>query len=125
MSSGTLLIGVEDNGDIYGLENDLSLLGQKRSPIDLFEQELTSLIWERIGKPFAQHITINFEESEGKQICAILVKKASQNAFYKIKGKKTFYCRVNATTREINDLEEFGDYLQEKAEALDSKNAQI
>jgi ActR/RegA family two-component response regulator len=108
---GTLLIGVEDDGDIYGLENDFSLLGQKRAAIDLFEQELTSLIWDRIGKPFAQHITINFEEMDGKQICAIVVKKANQEAFY----KAIFYCRVNCTTQAIKTLEEFANYQREKA----------
>ena len=112
---GTVLIGVEDDGSIYGLENDFSLLGQKRAAIDLFEQDITSLIWDRIGKAFAQHITINFEEIDGKQVCAMVVNKASQPAFHKKKNKKTFYVRTNCTTREINDLEEFCDYLQEKA----------
>jgi CheY-like chemotaxis protein len=114
---GTLLIGVEDKGNISGLENDFSLFeGKQKTPIDLFEQDITSLIWDRIGKAFAQLITINFEELEGKTVCAIVVKKANQHAFYKRNNKKTFYVRVNCTTREIKDLEEFGDYLQEQAE---------
>jgi CheY-like chemotaxis protein len=112
---GTLLIGVEDDGSIYGLENDFSLLGEKRAAVDLFEQELTNLICARIGKAFAQHIMINFEEIDGKQVCAIVVKKATQYAFYKRKNKKAIYIRVNCTTREINDIEEFYNYHQEKA----------
>jgi DNA-binding response OmpR family regulator len=114
---GTLLIGVEDKGNISGLENDFSIFdGKQKTPIDLFEQDITSLIWDRIGKAFAQLITINFEDIEGKTVCAIVVKKANQHAFYKKDKKKTFYVRVNCTTREIKDLEEFGDYLQEKAD---------
>jgi len=113
---GTLLIGVEDNGHIYGLEDDFSFfLGKQKTPIDLFEQQLTSLIWDRIGKAFAQHITICFEEIEGKPVCAIVVNKANKDVFYKRKGKTTFYVRTNCTTREINDFKEFSDYLQEKA----------
>jgi len=88
----------------------------------LFEQDLTNLIWVRIGKPFAQLITINFEDIEDKAVCAIVVNKAEQNALYKSKSKKTFYVRTNCTTREINDLEEFGYYLQEKALAQDAQS---
>lgn len=115
---GTLLIGVKDDGCIYGLEDDFSFfLGKQKTPIDLFEQQLTSLIWDRIGKAFAQHIAICFEEIEGKLVCAIVVNKAKQAAFYKKNNKKSFYVRTNCTTREINDLEEFSDYFQEKASA--------
>jgi len=58
-------------------------LGEKRAAVDLFEQNITNLIWVRIGKPFAKLITINFEDIEGKAVCAIVVNKAEQNAFYK------------------------------------------
>jgi hypothetical protein len=39
---GTLLIGVEDNGNILGLEKDLGLVGNSR---DKFEQLLTKPQW--------------------------------------------------------------------------------
>ena len=111
---GTLLIGVEDKGSIYGLENDFSFfLNKQKTPIDLFEQELTNLICDRIGKEFAQHITLDFEEIEGKQICAIIVKKAKQKAYYK-KDKTVVYIRANCTTRTIETLEEWFDYIAEE-----------
>jgi len=111
---GTLLIGVEDKGDIYGLENDFSFfLNKQKTPRDLFEQELTNLICDRIGKAFAQHITICFEEIEGKQVCGIIVKKAKQKAFYK-KNEHIFYFRVNCTTRTFETLGEWFDYLAEE-----------
>jgi len=115
---GTLLIGVEDKGSIYGLENDFSFfLNKQKTPIDLFEQELTNLICDRIGKEFAQHITLCFEKIEGKQICAIIVKKAKQKAYYK-KDKTVVYIRANCTTRTIETLEEWFDYIAEE-KALD------
>jgi DNA-binding response OmpR family regulator len=111
---GTLLIGVEDKGDIYGLENDFSFfLNRQKTPIDLFEQELTNLICDRIGKAFAQHIAICFEEIEGKQVCGIIVKKAKQKAYYK-KDEHIFYFRVNCTTRTFQTLGEWFDYLAEE-----------
>jgi DNA-binding response OmpR family regulator len=110
---GTLLIGVEDQGEIYGLENDFTLLGEKHTAVDLFEQELTHLICDRIGKPFAQYIAIRFETIDNKQVCAIEVKKVHQKkAFYKKNNKNTFYFRANCTTREIIDVKEMNDYFE-------------
>ena len=43
---GTLLIGVEDDGNILGLDNDLGLVGGSR---DKFEQTLVNLITDEIG----------------------------------------------------------------------------
>lgn len=116
---GTLLIGVEDKeGSIYGLENDFSFfLNKQKTPQDLFEQELTSLICDHIGKEFAQHITLDFEEIEGKQVCAIIVKQAKNKAYYKedkTKGKTIVYIRANCTTRSIETLEEWFAYVGEE-----------
>jgi CheY-like chemotaxis protein len=113
---GTLLIGVEDKGNIYGLENDFSFFSKKqKTPIDLFEQEITSLICDRIDKAFVQHIAICFEKIEGKQVCAIIVNKAvKKKAFYKKENKRTFCFSANCTTRTIQDLEELYDYIEEE-----------
>jgi hypothetical protein len=85
---GTLIIGVMDDGTIFGLENDFSLLGQKQSPADIFEQTLINLVNDRISKIFAQFIKIRFKEIEGKQVCAVTVAKAAKPALVKKTGTK-------------------------------------
>jgi len=46
---GTLLIGVNDQGEIVGLENDLALV--KQGDLDRYQLWLTDLLEKTIGKP--------------------------------------------------------------------------
>lgn len=110
---GKLLIGVKDNKEICGLEDDFSLFKKDKAPTDFFEQTLTNLICQRIGKPFIPHIKINFEKIDDKQICVVAVNKTIPNqiAFYKWKNENIFFVRVNCTTQKIVDSKEFYDYI--------------
>ncbi|MEA5593245.1 RNA-binding domain-containing protein [Rivularia sp. UHCC 0363] len=96
---GTLIIGVEDNGNIFGLEKDLSLLSKNN--IDQFEQTIVNLICDRIGASFTQLVKIRFENIEGKDICAVDVKKSAKRAFMKGKEKLEFYIRAGNTSKSI------------------------
>ncbi|MEB3233296.1 MAG: response regulator [Leptolyngbyaceae bacterium] len=107
---GTLVIGVEDNGNIFGLEKDLSLL--PKANLDQFEQTLINLIIERLGTESTQFINIRFEAIDNKSTCAIDVRKGSSPTF--IKGEKKdleFYVRAGNTSRSLN-MQEFYTYLQ-------------
>lgn len=96
---GTLLIGVEDNKNIYGIENDFphvqsKLEAQNR---DGFERYLQDSIRSNIGLEFSQFIQIQFEQLE-KTICVIKVKKASDFACL----KEDFYIRTGNKTEKLN-----------------------
>ncbi len=78
----TLIIGVEDNGNIFGLEKDLSLLSKKN--LDQFEQTIINLICDRIGASFTQLVKIRFENLEGKDVCAVDVKKSAITVLEKL-----------------------------------------
>jgi CheY-like chemotaxis protein len=107
---GTLIIGVEDNGNIFGLEKDLSLLS--KGNLDQFEQTIMNLICDRIGASFTHHVKVRFENIESKDVCAIDVRKSAKRAL--VKGNKTtgleFYIRVGNTTKSL-DVPEIYDYL--------------
>lgn len=107
-SGGTLAIGVEDTGKVFGLENDMRTLGKSR---DRFEQLLTSLISERIGPEYSGFIKIRFESLEGKQICVVETDKAAEPAFLKGPHGKEFHVRMGNTTRML-DAEETHNYIQ-------------
>lgn len=107
-SGGTLAIGVEDTGKVFGLENDMKTLGKSR---DRFEQLLTSLISERIGLEYSGFIKIRFENLEGKQICMVEIDKAAEPAFLKGPHGKEFHVRLGNTTRML-DAEETHNYIQ-------------
>ncbi|GGA35175.1 RNA-binding domain-containing protein [Okeania sp. KiyG1] len=95
---GTLLIGVEDNGNIFGLEKDISLLSKKT--LDKFQQTLINLISQYIGSNFInKYIKIRFEKLETKEICIVDVKRAFKKAFLKTDKGLEFYIRAGNTTK--------------------------
>ncbi|MFB2645739.1 RNA-binding domain-containing protein [Raphidiopsis sp. BLCC-F218] len=105
---GTLIIGVEDNRKILGLENDLSLLSQ--GSVDQFEQTIVNLITERIGTHFMSLIKIRFESIDDRIVCAIDVKKSEKIAVLSGKDKKEeLYIRAGNTSKclGVSDIVEF------------------
>jgi len=106
---GTLLIGVEDNGNIFGLEKDIKLLQHKT--LDKFEQTLWNLIDDRIGSEFTSLIKVCFEGKEGKYVCVTDVKSSPRPVFLKAGKEKSFYIRVGNTTRKL-DVEKAHKYIE-------------
>lgn len=107
--SGTLLIGVTDEGGIYGLEHDFSLCKSKDA--DGFEQRLRDLIGSQIGHTFSEYIKIRFESIEEKMVCAVDVLKAPERAFL----NDRFFIRAGNTTRELK-IKEMYDHLKMRGE---------
>ena len=109
---GTLLIGITNDKGIYGIENDFSILGQKKNK-DGFASCLDSLIKSYIGTAFVKFITIEFVEIEGKTICAVVVKKSTQIAFFKDKdNKKKLYLRTSNGSQIMDDAEQMCKHLR-------------
>ncbi len=109
---GTLLIGVDDDGQILGLTSDYSTFG-KRPDKDGYENWLTSLLLDHIGKIFSPYIRIRFYAFGGKEICRVDVKMAQQPAYVKEGTLETFYIRTNNSTRSLTPRET-GTYCLEK-----------
>lgn len=99
---GTLLIGVNDNGEVYGIEKDLTTL---RNSTDRFASHLTSLFTQYIGAEYALYIKIRFESVDGKQVCVIQVKQSSTPVYFKSKQGYKFYARFGPTSRELDTKE--------------------
>jgi len=107
---GTLIIGVEDNGNIFGLEKDLSLLS--KGNLDRLERTIIDSICQCIGSNFTQQIKIRFEKIDGKDVCAIYIKKSAKKAWLqKTKEKKLeFYIRMSNRSEPL-DLPNIYDRL--------------
>jgi hypothetical protein len=99
---GTLVIGVEDDGQVFGLDRDLSVLGGSR---DKFEQLITRLIADAIGVGIAPLYRVRFEDMEGKQVCVIDTDRAPEPVFLKTDKGKQFFVRVGNTTRALDHEE--------------------
>ena len=106
---GTLVIGVEDDGTVFGLQRDLSLLG-KRQDLDGFEQTLMNLIREYIGAEVARFLHVRFEQIDGKDVCIVEVEKAAKEVYMKAKPQKIFYIRHGNTT-VVLEVEKIHGYI--------------
>lgn len=111
---GTLVIGVEDDGHVLGLDADLALVANSR---DRFEQLLASLLSEHLGAQYAPLIRSGFEEVDGKPIYVIEVQPAPEPVFLKGPKGEEFYVRVGTTTRSLNPRETV-KYIQNRWPAL-------
>lgn len=101
---GTLLIGVNDVGEVVGLGGDLKLV--PRHDLDGYENWLTTLIETSIGKAAASGAEISFERLHDQYVCRVHV-RPSQSPVFVRSGKATadLYVRLNNSTRLLNTAE--------------------
>ena len=104
---GTLIIGVEDNGNIYGLRKDLELVG---ASLDRFAQTLANLVIDRIGAASVPYLRVRFEDVNNETVCVITVEPVRDGVFLKTAKGKEFFIRVGNTTRSL-DAEQTHEYL--------------
>ena len=97
---GTLLIGVNDEGKILGLEKDFQTL--KKSNQDGYEQYLMTAITTNLGGDICSHIHILFHSNEGKDICRVIVTPANRPVFINKGNHPKFYVRTGGGTRDLN-----------------------
>jgi ActR/RegA family two-component response regulator len=105
---GTLIIGVEDNQNILGLDQDLSVLS--KGTLDQFEQTIVNLIFSGMGASCTQFLKIRFEVVEEKEICAIDVRKSPKPVFLKSSKGLEFYIRAGNTSRSL-DIPDLYDHF--------------
>lgn len=100
---GTLLIGVEDDGNVYGLEADYKTLGGKGNR-DGYELFLTDLLL-RERPELRGFLSVTFHQVDGKDVCKLEVKKAPRPVFLSFsengRAVERFFVRVNNSTREF------------------------
>ena len=105
---GTLLIGVEDDGSIFGMDRDLALAKNSR---DSFEQLLVSLVTDTMGTSTAPYYRTRYEDIEEKSVCVVDVERSPEPVFTKSDKGKVFYIRVGNTSRAL-DHEETLKYVE-------------
>lgn len=105
-NGGTLFIGVEDDGKVRGIEDDLSLVGKSH---DEFESKIRSKISDLIGKQYGDLVKIHIETLKGNTVCVVKVEKAKKWAF--VQGK--FFCPYRQSNTRV--LRATGDRIYEFA----------
>ena len=107
-SGGILVIGVSDEGDIWGIENDLQTL--KRKDLDGYENYLTTLVGNKLGVQFTTQFKTSFINQEGRTVCIVKVTGSSVPVYLKDGDCVEFYVRSGNTSRQLN-VEEVQEYI--------------
>ena len=110
-NGGTLIIGVNDNGEILGLENDYWSL--KRKDKDGFQQRLILLVANAFGKDICTKIHVSFHEIETKEICTLYIKPCRHPVFFNEDNRTIFYLRTGNVTNPLTTSETV-KYLQNR-----------
>lgn len=106
---GILLVGVSDNGNILGIDNDINILNRK--DLDGFQLTLTQLIKKYLSLEFSNNIEIDFAEKDNKKVCIVRVSRSSKPVYLKDGSSKEFYVRTGSSTNPL-DIEEANNYIE-------------
>ena len=113
---GTLLIGVDDDGQAIGLDRDFTSLNGNK---DEFELHLRNLINKSFGKLFATSgLKIEFPIVDDVEICKIDISPSMKPLYFEIADKneqkaKKFYVRSGNSSQEL-DISEVNDYINSR-----------
>ena len=116
---GILLVGVQDDGIICGIEKDYSFL--KENPNwNGWLQYLVNLVEKQIGIEFTKYIKIIKINYQYKTIAKIFVNKSSQPIYVQKNGPK-FYVRFSNTCRSLN-IAQVNNYILNHWTVFDDSN---
>lgn len=94
---GTLLVGVSDEGDVLGLEND----GFKND--DIFYRHFTNLLKDKIGSEYLSYIESEIVTVENKgSVLMIDCDKSRREVFLKEGDAEEFYVRAGPSSIRLN-----------------------
>jgi type I restriction enzyme R subunit len=113
---GTLLIGVADDGSVFGIESDYATLRKEgKDDRDLFLLHLNQAVINAIGMAAAANVGTEILEVGGRDLCRVHVKPSSFPVEAEVVEvnkngqhikKKLFYVRSGNGTRSIPDPQE-------------------
>ena len=106
---GHLIIGIDDEGSILGLEQDCGTL--KKPGKDGFEQYIMQLVSLKFGTHFCPLVKVAFYQFEEKDICYVRVHKSQKPVYLNLGDRSHFFIRTGNGTREL-DMPEALEYLE-------------
>ncbi len=108
---GKLIIGVDDDGNILGLENDFKTLKHKNK--DGYEREVFRIISKQLGHKacFSNHVS--FYNLNEKEVCVVDIEPSKEPVYVNDGTSTTFYVRTGNATYPLT-VKETVDYLKTK-----------
>ncbi len=107
---GTLLIGVADDGTVYGLESDYASLRKGgKDDRDVFQLHLSQVLVNALGEAAAAEVTAQMHTVAAQDLCRVHARPSSFPVEASVKVEKNgqvekktaFYVRIGNGTKEI------------------------
>jgi len=102
-AGGSLLLGVDDDGGIVGLDLDYETL--KKKDRDGFAQFLMTLVAERLGAHSCRFVHVIFAEVDGRDVCRVIVEPSNAPVYFHDGKQAHFLVRTGNATRELDSRE--------------------
>lgn len=97
---GDLLIGVDDAGEVLGLDEDLKFM--KSPDLDRYELWLRDHLTKTIGATATAGVDVTFPQVRGHSICHVRVTASPRPVFLETKGQPVqMWVRVGNSTRQL------------------------
>jgi hypothetical protein len=109
-NGGTLIVGVEDNGQILGIEAD------KFPNQDKYLLHFNNLIKQHVGLEYAGQLTAAIRSVEGKRILVVDCERSPKPVFLKHGDDEEFFVRIGSGTRKL-PLSKVLEYIGARAAA--------
>jgi len=103
-SGGSLFIGIDDEQNSLGLDDDIETLDKKN--LDGFELHLVSLIKKYIGSQYSSHLKVSFPEYGGKKLCRVVAAPSSSPVFFSFEGREDFFIRSGCSSQPLTRAEQ-------------------
>jgi hypothetical protein len=101
---GTLLIGLTDDGEVLGIEQDLKTLGKKQNR-DGFTLSFKNVLSSYLGAATSATVELTFAEQVGKTLAVASCQPYSQPVYVTDGADVEFYVRDGNSSRPLNVLE--------------------
>ncbi len=96
---GHLLIGVDDEGNILGIEADMQ--GTRKPNLDGWENTFNLAFNKMIGVEYRRLIDLEFYEQDGKTVCHVYTRPANRPIFLKENNEEKFYVRAGNASQPL------------------------
>lgn len=94
---GLLIIGVDDQGEVLGIEKDWESLQKKN--IDGFQLAFRDLVKTYLGLEFMEYIKLTFKQINNHTLCIASVTRSKMPVYF---DSKEFYVRLGNTTSALD-----------------------
>ncbi|MDQ2946619.1 MAG: putative DNA binding domain-containing protein, partial [Acidobacteriota bacterium] len=102
---GDLLIGVQDDGSIFGIESDQQQWSLEKRNRDFYENWLMTQLLDAFGKQHTTNLRVSFAKLGEHDVCRVNISPSSTAVYVKENIQETLFVRVGNSTRALSTKE--------------------